>query len=125
MLSPERHRHHRHPSPPQPPPPPHHPPQPSHVVATIENLPAEGGSGGGRSGISAPSSSVRQRIRKVLNRRPVLANPTFLLLGHPKVCVGPEQDIREKMFSQGHQEKYEDVAKRSDTKAIDSPVQEW
>ncbi|KAJ7400075.1 hypothetical protein BTVI_108516 [Pitangus sulphuratus] len=69
MLSPERHRHHRHPPPPQPPPPPHHPPQPSHVVATIENLPAEGGSGGGRSGISAPSSSVRQRIRKVLNRR--------------------------------------------------------
>ncbi|XP_064269077.1 solute carrier family 35 member F1 isoform X2 [Passer domesticus] len=68
MLSPERHRHHRHPPPPQPPPPPHHPPQPSHVVATIENLPAEGGSGGGRSGISAPSSSVRQRIRKVLNR---------------------------------------------------------
>ncbi|GAB0186561.1 hypothetical protein GRJ2_001121400 [Grus japonensis] len=67
MLSPERHRHHRHPPPPQPPPPPHHPPQPSHVVATIENLPAEGGSGGGRSGISAPSSSVRQRIRKVLN----------------------------------------------------------
>ncbi|CAN8204259.1 unnamed protein product [Coccothraustes coccothraustes] len=67
MLSPERHRHHRHPPPPQPPPPPHHSPQPSHVVATIENLPAEGGSGGGRSGISAPSSSVRQRIRKVLN----------------------------------------------------------
>ncbi|XP_027310444.1 solute carrier family 35 member F1 isoform X4 [Anas platyrhynchos] len=68
MLSPERHRHHRHPPPPQPPPPPRPPPQPNHVVATIENLPADGG-GGGRGGISASSSSsVRQRIRKVLNR---------------------------------------------------------
>ncbi|XP_021246725.1 solute carrier family 35 member F1 isoform X2 [Numida meleagris] len=66
MLSPERHRHPRHPPPPQPPPPPHLPPQPNHVVATIENLPAEGG--GARSGISAPSNGVRQRIRKVLNR---------------------------------------------------------
>lgn len=46
--------------------------QPNHVVATIENLPPEGsggGGGGGRSCISAPpSSSVRQKIRKVFNR---------------------------------------------------------
>ncbi|TFK14368.1 Solute carrier family 35 member F1 [Platysternon megacephalum] len=48
---------------------PEQPPQPNHVVATIENLPAEGGAGGsGRSSISASSSpGVRQRLRKVLN----------------------------------------------------------
>lgn len=35
-------------------------------LAIIEYMPAEGG--GARSGISAPSNGVRQRIRKVLNR---------------------------------------------------------
>ncbi|XP_058029093.1 solute carrier family 35 member F1 [Ahaetulla prasina] len=52
--------------------------QPNHVVATIENLPPEGigggGGGGGRSCISAPpSSSVRQKIRKVFNRELLLS----------------------------------------------------
>lgn len=41
-------------------------------------------------------------------------------------CVSVlKQDTREKMFSQGHQEKYKDVVKSSDTKAIGCPVQGW
>ncbi|KAJ6655251.1 hypothetical protein lerEdw1_005595 [Lerista edwardsae] len=50
--------------------------QPNHVVATIENLPPEGsGAGSSRNSMSAPSSSsVRQRIRKVLNRYGIILN---------------------------------------------------
>ncbi|KAL6046109.1 hypothetical protein STEG23_023653 [Scotinomys teguina] len=60
------------PEPPQPqlqPPPP--PAPPNHVVTTIENLPAEGSSGGSLSASSR--AGMRQRIRKVLNSLDVKA----------------------------------------------------
>lgn len=46
---------------PEPPPPP-----PNHVVATIENLPAEGS--GARTSLPASPAGVRQRVRKVFTR---------------------------------------------------------
>lgn len=68
------------------------------------------------------SQFLNPTVRVILGVLSLQTSPSFCLVILSCVSV-LKQDTREKIFSQGHQEKYEDVVKRSDAKAIGSPVQ--